>query len=170
MSSHAHSPRPLVDRLVCKITEDWRQQQNSALTKRQQQRSNAPLLSPVSSIASMLQHSAICLLFIIFSCSHKKHLWYTHAHTAQFISLLDTKVGTDVSRRIITWHLVYEICVAMLARYESVLIQCSADTIYKRTYCPEDVDITSCFLLPPAQISMHNQPHARVQVNNAFEN
>ena len=58
MSSYAHfaTPTCTVGKSrcrVCKIAEDWRQQQSSALVKWQQQRSTTPLLSPVSRIASM---------------------------------------------------------------------------------------------------------------------
>ena len=79
---------------VCKIAEDWRQQQSSTLVKMQQQRSTTPLLSPVSRIASMLQRSAIKLHiwyrglptngrakmgvtahYSLYSCSHEKHYW-----------------------------------------------------------------------------------------------
>ena len=66
MSSYAHFATPTcrqaaMQTYFCKIAEDWRQQQSSALVKRQQQRSITPLLSPVSHIASMLQHSAFKL-------------------------------------------------------------------------------------------------------------
>ena len=50
---------PTCRQAAMQIAEDWRQQQSSALTKRQQQRSTISLLSPVSRIASMLQRSGI---------------------------------------------------------------------------------------------------------------
>ena len=47
--------------IVCKISENWRQQRSSALVKMQQQKSNTPLLPPASRVAFMLQCSAIKL-------------------------------------------------------------------------------------------------------------